>query len=70
MKYYTIEYDTEFGTATYDGNFESLEAFIKEANEAAHESGVLPEDEGVLDCDNEIEVVEPTRQPWDCLDLY
>jgi hypothetical protein len=50
MKHYFIEYKTDSGIASYYGEFESLEAFIKEANEYAHESDLLPQDESVYDC--------------------
>ena len=61
MNYYTIEYVTESGiSGSWDGNYESQYSFLTEANAFAHESGVLPQDESVLDC--EYEIIEYTKQ--------
>jgi|TARA_E500000318_G_scaffold40517_1_gene38806 hypothetical protein len=54
MKHFEIEYDTEYGTANFAGEYESFSAFIAEADKAGREAGVLGVDESVLDCDNEI----------------
>jgi hypothetical protein len=51
---YSIVYDTEYGLATFDGEYESYNTFIEEANKAGREAGVLSRDESVLDCDHEI----------------
>ena len=52
---YSIEYDTEYGTASFAGEYESYNPYIEAANKAGRESGVLSRDESVLDCDHEIE---------------
>ena len=53
--FYSIDYDTEYGTANFAGEYEGYNAFIEAANKAGRESGVLSHDESVLDCDHEIE---------------
>lgn len=53
--FYSIDYDTEYGTANFAGEYEGYGAFIEAANKAGREAGVLSHDESVLDCDHEIE---------------
>ena len=53
---YSIEYDTEYGTASFAGEYGDCETFIAEANKAGREAGVLGSHESVLDCDYHIEV--------------
>lgn len=53
--FYSIDYDTEYGTANFAGEYESYNTFIEDANKAGREAGVLSRDESVLDCDHEIE---------------
>ena len=53
---YSIEYDTEYGTASFAGEYGDCETFIAEANKAGREAGVLSRDESVLDCDYHMEV--------------
>lgn len=50
MKHYFIEYETEYGSATFEGEYSDYNTFIAEANKLAHESGILDSDESVLDC--------------------
>jgi len=70
MNYYTIEYVTDSGiTGSWDGNYESQYEFLTEANAFAHESGVLPQDENILE-DCEWDMVELTKPSEDYLDLY
>lgn len=54
MKHYFIEYDTEYGSATFEGEYSDYDTFIAEANKLAHESGILDSDESVLDCDYQV----------------
>ena len=54
MKHFEIEYDTEYGTANFAGEYESFSAFIAEADKAGREAGVLGVDESVLDCDYDL----------------
>lgn len=54
--WYSIDYDTEFGTANFAGEYESYNTFIEDANKAGREAGVLSHDESVLDCDYHIAV--------------
>lgn len=51
MKHYFIEYDSEYGSATFEGEYSNYYTFIDEANKAGRESGILDDDESVLDCD-------------------
>ena len=53
--FYSIDYDTEYGTANFAGEYEGYNAFIEAANKAGRKAGVLSRDESVLDCDHEIE---------------
>jgi len=53
MKYYEIVYETEYGAASFDGDFEHYMTFIAAANKAGREAGLL-DDESVLDCVIEI----------------
>ena len=50
MKSYEIEYETEFGAASFDGDFDHYMTFIAAANKAGREMGLLEDDESVLDC--------------------
>jgi len=54
MKHYFIEYETEYGAATFEGEYSSYYTFIAEANKLAHESGILDSDESVVHCDYEV----------------
>jgi hypothetical protein len=54
MKHYLIEYDTEYGSAEFEGEYSHYMTFISEANKAGREAGLLESDESVLDCDYEI----------------
>jgi hypothetical protein len=56
MKHYFIEYDTEYGPATFEGEYSHYNTFIAEANKAGRDAGLLESDESVLDCDNFISV--------------
>jgi hypothetical protein len=64
MTHYFIEYDTEYGSATFEGEYETsynphktgYHKFLEDANKAGHEAGLLGDDETVLDCYSSIEV--------------
>jgi len=58
MKYYEITFDSEFGAASFDGEYEHYQTFIAAANKAGREMGLLEDDESVLDCDHEITIDE------------
>ena len=60
MTHYFIEYDTEYGSATFEGEYKTSNSgyrkFLEDANKAGHEAGLLGDDETVLDCSPSIEV--------------
>ena len=56
MKYYFIEYDTEFGAACFGGDYSHYQTFIAEANKAGRDMGLLDDNVSVLDCENLISV--------------
>ena len=54
MKFYEVLYESEYGAASFDGDFEHYQTFIARANKAGREAGLLEDDESVLDCVIEI----------------
>jgi hypothetical protein len=49
MKHYEIIFETEFGAASFDGEYEHYQTFIAAANKAGRDMGLIEADESVLD---------------------
>ncbi len=55
MALYTITYDSEYGEGYYESDEnENYRTFIRKANKYGRLSGLLHEEESVLDCDYEL----------------
>lgn len=54
MEYYHVLYDTDFGAATFEGYFLTIDEFYDAATEAGIKAGLIDESEHVCSYDHHI----------------